>query len=180
NEGGRPDPGDGTEDQAGDAPLRPRARAAVLVDQLPDDGLAAGRGDRPPRRGRLALPRRCRIGPGDVSRDPPQVVGEGDADLAGRGLPTVLAAPVTDLDLLGTSMGPAIHTCPSRITTRRWPGCRISIASGDAGSSTVPLPGSLNRFVQSRFVQPSSGSPMMFRSWSVTSSVIVMPSRSGR
>src|SRR5690606_39771280 len=41
DEGGRPDPGDGTEDQAGDAPLRPRARAAVLVDQLPDDGLAA-------------------------------------------------------------------------------------------------------------------------------------------
>src|SRR5690606_36694604 len=38
NEGGRPDPGDGTEDLAGDAPFRPRARAAVLVDQLPDHG----------------------------------------------------------------------------------------------------------------------------------------------
>src|SRR5690606_17488487 len=77
----------------------------------------------------------------------------------------------------GISVGPAIHTGPSRNTTMRWPGCSAAITSGDAGRVTDPDPGSLNRLVQSSEVQPSIGSPTGARFWSVISRVIIRLSR---
>lgn len=81
----------------------------------------------------------------------------------------------------GISIRPAVQICPSRITTRRWPGWSCASTSGHAGSVTVPDAGSLNRRVTSRFVQPSIGSPTTFRAWSVTSRLIaIRRSRIGR